>query len=318
MKETARASAPGKVILFGEHFVVSGSPAIVTAINKRARVLLTKTVDRKFLIVSGHAFSAWSLNGEPLGAKPSSFQPLYNMVRSICQDFGLKCEGKAEIESDILGAAGLGSSAAVSVALVKAFSDLHGLELSKDEIIRYVMKAEAEFHGRPSGIDPTISVIGGTIIYRGPGNYSELSLPSNPRVLIVFSGRKRRTSKMVHHVQQTAREKPTFFGELSKIYSRIYEKALPALQSYDVEQIGRLFTLNHALLRSLGLSNQAIEKIIQDLSFSGAYGSKLTGAGGGGCIIAVAGDDIDRIAEELAKVYTHVWVCETGCRGVGE
>ncbi|MCS6784177.1 MAG: mevalonate kinase [Candidatus Caldarchaeum sp.] len=318
MKESATASAPGKVILFGEHFVVSGFPAIVTAIDKRVKIRLTNSVENRFVIVSGQVCSAWSLNGQPVGAKHSPFQALYDMVNAVCRDHGIKCVGRAEIDSEIMGAAGLGSSAAVAVALVKAFSDLHGLELTIDKIIQYAMKAETEFHGRPSGIDPTIAAVGGTIIYHGPGKYMHLATPANPKVLIVFSGKKRKTSKMVNHVQQLARDKPRLFGELTKIYSIIYREAFSAIQKYDVEKIGKLFTMNHLLMRALGLSNESVEKIIEVLAGLGVYGSKLTGAGGGGCVIAVAGENIERIAGEMSKIYPHVWLSQTGCRGVGE
>lgn len=318
MKESARASAPGKVILFGEHFVVSGFPAIVTAIDRRVKVLLTRSPNDKFVIISGQSFSAWSMTGEVLGNRPSPFQPFYNMVKTFCDDFGLKCVGRAEVESEITGAAGLGSSAAVAVALVKAFSQLNGLELTRDEVIHYAMKAEKEFHGRPSGIDPTIATVGGTIVYHGPGKYHQLPLPANIRLVIVFSGRKRKTSKMVNYVQQTAKEKPSFFEELSKVYSVIYQEAVDALQSKEIKKLGHLFTLNHILLRCLGLSNDVLEKIVDDFSRLGACGSKLTGAGGGGCVIAAADKEIERLSSEMARLYPYVWLSQTNCRGVGE
>ncbi|MEM0441180.1 MAG: mevalonate kinase [Candidatus Caldarchaeum sp.] len=318
MKTVVSASAPGKVILFGEHFVVSGFPAIVTAIDKRVRVTFSQSLERKFIIVSGQAYSAWNVNAEPLSQRPSLFQPLYNMVKKLSDDFGFKCVGKVEIFSEITGAAGLGSSAAVSVALTKAVSDMYELNLTPEQVIQYAMVAEKEFHGRPSGIDTTIATVGGTIAYHSPGNYRQINVPANPEVIIVFSGKKRKTSKMVEHVQQTAKAKPAFFNALANIYSRVYCEAVDAMTSTNFEKLGHLFLLNHFLLRCLGLSNEGLEKIVEDLLSFGAFGAKVTGGGGGGCVIGLGGEKSSAILAGLSTVYPKVWLSQTGCRGVGE
>ena len=317
MRKQVKVFAPGKVILFGEHFVVSGYPAIVTAIDRGVTVTAKKT-DDKFVIVSKHSAAAWNATGETITAKPSALAPLYNMVREMCLDHGVSCTGWVEIESDLISGGGLGSSAAVSVALAKAVSLLHEIELSKDQLIHYALKAEKEFHGRPSGIDPTISTVGGTIAYRGLGNYTAIEVGKPLDLIIVFSGRKRKTSKMVDAVQRFAAEKKDIFTELVKLYSHVYEMAKEALVEGDFQAVGRLFTLNHLLLRSVGVSDNVLEEIVRKLRNKDVYGAKLTGAGGGGCVIAVADGRAVEIAEAMARLYPSAWMSRTGVAGVGE
>ncbi|MEM4495496.1 MAG: mevalonate kinase [Candidatus Caldarchaeum sp.] len=317
MRKQVKVFAPGKVILYGEHFVVSGYPAIVTAIDRGVTVTARKVED-KFVIVSKHSAAAWDISGEPIAASSHTLAPLYNMVREICLDNGVPCTGLAEIESDLVSGGGLGSSAAVSVALAKAVSLLHEIELSRDQLIQYALKAEKEFHGRPSGIDPTISAVGGTIAYQGLGKYTGIEIGEPLDLIIVFSGRKRKTSKMVDFVQRFAAEKKNVFTELVKLYSYIYEEAKKSLAQGDLETIGQLFTLNHLLLKTVGVSAEVLENIVDRLRSLCVYGSKLTGAGGGGCVIAVAGERTADIVEEMSRLYPGAWLSRIGVAGVGE
>ncbi|MEM4303586.1 MAG: mevalonate kinase [Candidatus Caldarchaeum sp.] len=315
MKEKAVASAPGKVILFGEHFVVSGYPAIVTAIKMRAKATLTPRHD-KFMIKSGQTSAVWNSNGEqiyPSTATP--FQPLFNMASRIMEDFGISSFFNAEIHSESPGAAGLGSSAAVSVALAKALASLYNIDMSIESVIHYSMLAEKEFHGRPSGIDSHITAIGGTLLYNGPGKYQNLKLDKHPEILIVYTGIKRKTSKMVSYVQNLSAERPDEFTQLTEIYSELYKKAVEALKSNDLILLGRLMTVNHLLLKCLGLSNTVVENVVETLLEKGAYGAKITGAGGGGCVIAVGDDEL---AKHLSGHFPSCWKSETGCKGVSE
>ncbi|MEM3053743.1 MAG: mevalonate kinase [Candidatus Caldarchaeum sp.] len=272
MRKQVKVFAPGKVILFGEHFVVSGYPAIVTAIDRGVTVTARKA-DDKFVIVSKHSAATWNISGETITAKPAALAPLYNMVREMCLDHGVPCTGWVEIESDLVSGGGLGSSAAVSVALAGAVSILHEIDLSRDQLIHYALKAEKEFHGRPSGIDPTISTVGGTISYRGLGKYTAIEVEKPLDLIIVFSGRKRKTSKMVDVVQRFAEEKKNVFSELVKLYSHVYEMAKTALVEGDFQTVGRLFTLNHFLLRSVGVSDNVLEEIVKNLRSKGVYGA---------------------------------------------
>ncbi|MEM1946101.1 MAG: mevalonate kinase [Candidatus Caldarchaeum sp.] len=315
MKEKAVASAPGKVILFGEHFVVSGYPAIVTAIDMRARAVLTPSHD-KFKIKSGQSWAAWNAEGEqiyPPPPQPTPFQPLFNMVLKIMEDHGVSACFNAEILSEIPGAAGLGSSAAVSVSLAKAVAAFNNIDMSLESVIHYSMLAEKEYHGRPSGIDSHITALGGTLVYNGPRKCQQLQLNKHPSIFIAYTGLRRKTSKMVSYVQNFAAEKPDEFGQLSEIYSEIFRRAVNALKSNDLCSLGRLMTINHFLLRCLGLSNEKVERAVEKLLEKGAYGVKITGAGGGGCVIAVGDHEL---FENVSGFFPGFWKSSTGCKGV--
>ncbi|MEM0443080.1 MAG: mevalonate kinase [Candidatus Caldarchaeum sp.] len=318
MKQKAAASAPGKVILFGEHFVVSGRPAVVTAINLRAKVEVVLEND-KTIFRSRQSWSSWSRKGEPVHPTPpktSSFTPLYMMASKIMEDHGVSSCFRAEIYSDIPGGAGLGSSAAISTALARALSNLFGLNLSTQRLVEYAMVAEKEYHGRPSGIDPHASAYGGTLLYEGPGKFQPLQLGISPEMLVVFTGLKRKTSDMVDQVVKLASENRREFGELSSLYSEVFVRSVEALKSNNLELLGRLMTINHYLLRALGLSNEVVEKCVEDLLRTGVYGAKLTGAGGGGSVVAVGRTNQEAAVFSLLSSYPKAWVVKTSCPGV--
>ncbi|MEM1942838.1 MAG: mevalonate kinase [Candidatus Caldarchaeum sp.] len=318
MKQRAAASAPGKVILFGEHFVVSGHPAVVTAINLRAKVEVIREDDTT-TIRSRQSWSSWSRKGEPIHPNPpktSSFTPLYMMASKMMEDHGVSGCFRAEIHSDIPGGAGLGSSAAVSTALAKALSNLFELNLATHELVEYAMVAEKEYHGRPSGIDPHAAAYGGTLLYNGPGKFQPLQLSPSPDLLVVFTGLKRKTSDMVDEVVRLARGNPREFGELSSLYREVFVRSVEALKSNNLELLGRLMTINHFLLRTLGLSNEVVERCVEDLFKTGVYGAKLTGAGGGGSVVAVGGSNTEAAVLSLLSSYPRAWVVKTSCPGV--
>ncbi|MCS6769237.1 MAG: mevalonate kinase [Candidatus Caldarchaeum sp.] len=318
MKPRASASAPGKVILFGEHFVVSGYPAVVTAINMRARVELQRE-EEAIIFTSRRLMGRWSITGEQVYPEPhkkSSFTPLHKMLVRMMEDEGVRGGLRAEIVSEIPGAAGLGSSAAISTALAQAFSILFELELSREEIVEYAMVAEKEFHGKPSGIDPHAAAYGGTLLYKGPGNFQTLHLDRSPDILVLFTGLKRKTSEMVEHVIKHSSTRPREFSELANLYRGIFNRAVEALKSGDLKLLGELMSLNHYLLKVLGLSNDVVEKYVENLLERGAYGVKLTGAGGGGSIIAAVEGQSFRKLSEWPDQFSKWWLVKTSCPGV--
>jgi len=320
MKDRAVASAPGKIILFGEHFVVSGYPAVVTAINMRARVTVTPAKN-SIEIISGRSHVKWGeeelqANGESLVRSP--YDPLVSMALKLMDDYGVKAYFKAEITSTIPSAAGLGSSAAVSVAFAKALASFLDLDISVEKVIEYSMFAEKTFHGRPSGIDSHVAALGGTLLYSGPKKASKLSLDKKPDIALVFTGIKRRTSSLVSHVQTTAEKEPDFFKGLAELYSQVLGEGVDALRSSDLKSLGRLMSLNHFLLRCLGLSNVVVERAVEMLLESGFYGAKLTGAGGGGCVIAVGEKEVERSLNYVRELFPDTWLVNMGCEGVVE
>jgi len=314
----AAASAPGKVILFGEHFVVSGYPALVTAIEPRA-VVRVQRAEKKTVVKSGNVVGVWSEGGEQLYPPKNvknHLQTLYDMATKLLEENSMHGCFEAEIFSQIPGSAGLGSSAAVSVAFAKALSDLYGLGLGQEAVIKYAMLAEREFHGTPSGIDPHIAALGGAILYSGPGNYRRVNINNPIDIAVLHTGVRRKTSTMVAHVQDFARNNPEVFREMAEFYGEVLARGLEAVEKGDVVGLGRLMTLNHILLRVLGVSSKAVEKAFEALLGLGMYGAKLTGAGGGGCVIAVGPETSYSRLSCLSQQFQTAFTTKIACNGV--
>ncbi|MEM2739899.1 MAG: mevalonate kinase [Candidatus Bathyarchaeia archaeon] len=289
----AEAVAPGKVILCGEHFVVYGEPAIVAAIDLKAYAYASFR-DKPGI----HIYSSM--------VSEDALRPIHDVVKLLIESRGVGLTGKGlsiSINSSIPISAGLGSSAAVAVASILAVSKLLGLKLRKREIVSLGVKAEEVVHGRPSGIDPTISVYGGMLLFKLRGNIRRIK-PAKPIELVIAdSGLKRSTGAMVRRVGELASRYPDIFSRLRSTVRTIVRQAVEAIIEGDLEELGGILNMNHGLLSAIGVSNSRLEKLIYAAREAGALGSKVTGAGGGGCIIALARPgESDGIASSLLDV----------------
>ncbi|MCS7113493.1 MAG: mevalonate kinase [Nitrososphaerota archaeon] len=286
----AEAVAPGKVILCGEHFVVYGEPAIVAAIDLKAYAYASLTDEPGIHIYSSKV-------------SEDALQPIREVVKLLVESKDARLIDKGlmvSINSGIPISAGLGSSAAVAVASILATSKLLGLKLKKREIVSLGVKAEEIIHGRPSGIDPTISVYGGILLFK-PGGKIRRIKPAKPVELVIAdSGLKRSTGVMVRRVGELASRYPDVFSRLRSTVRMLVRRAVEAIIEGDIEELGGILNMNHGLLSAIGVSNSRLEKLVYAAREAGALGSKVTGAGGGGCIIALARPrESDRIASSL-------------------
>lgn len=320
------ASAPGKVILFGEHFVVYGEPAIVMAVDRRVRVAVEPIEGEDIHILSKdlnlegvfRGSRYLQLRGEIDGFKV--FKPIVDCIRMLMCRANVKLGLKVEIESQIPIAAGLGSSAALLVALVAATSRVLGLNLGLKDINTFAYEGEKIVHGKPSGIDNTTSTYGGIILYRRTnGNYifKQLKVKVKIPIVVANTGTPRSTRDMVLKVKRLYEEQPEIFRKLMETYEVIANKALKAIQEGDLKLLGKLMKINHGLLWSLGVSTVELDNLVYEAIKLGAYGAKLTGAGGGGCMIALTPEDrVDRIIEGLKSMSANVTKVLTDTEGV--
>ena len=286
------ADAPAKAILFGEHAVLYGAPAIAIAIDLRASISVANS-------------NKWILNGE-------EFDPLMNPHLShLISEFGtLQSPVSISIDSEIPVAAGLGSSAALSVASGLALCCLHNRNVSTELLAKAAHKAEANAQGgRASPTDTSVSALGGAVIVNstiinslqhrwtveldGPdgGNHWDvhsLSIPtslSSIPVVIGFTGKPSSTKEMVEIVAEKMKN-PSYRTSMNDI-SKLSENAINLLLEGDPKAIGEAMTQCHSLLKNIGVSSEELDDLIEAvLPFS--FGAKLTGAGGGGCIIALS------------------------------
>lgn len=287
------ASAPAKTILFGEHFVVYGEPAIVLAIDKRARASAELRADQRIYINSLDLRASGFFIGEHFQPERggqegrTKLEPVRIATQRVLDCSKRRAGVNVEIRSSIPVAAGLGSSAAVAVAVVAAVSRLLDVELSREEVYGIAYEAECFVHGTPSGIDPAISTHGGVLLFRKDKGFTHLNVKEDMPLVIGDTGVERSTGELVAMVSKRRERYPTIIDPIIKTGGEIALRAVEALEIGDLHTLGELMDLNHALLCAIGVSNEPLERLVYAARKAGALGAKLTGAGGGGCMIAL-------------------------------
>ncbi len=265
----------GKIILFGEHFVVYGCKAIASAIDKKTIVHAKKT-SNGIKVVSGAK--------DPVVVS--------QMAKAIAQKMQVDQNFEIKIDSDIPVGSGLGSSASLNVGIAKALNELFKKNLSLQEICDAAYEGEKVAHGTPSGIDNTVATYGGILFFKknlqDGANFIETKKISKPiSIVIANSGKHGSTKEMVALVREKKEKNPQWFEELLNKENKIIQKAQKALQQNDLDSLGKLMNENHALLKEIGVSTPELELLVKTCLENGALGAKITGGGGGGCIFAL-------------------------------
>jgi mevalonate kinase len=272
----AVAEAPSKAIITGEHFVVHGAWALAAALPRKVRVQITPASTLR--VTSGRFDDAGS----------SRLHPVTRVVEAMAREFSAKTKVDVSISSKVPEGAGLGSSAATMVAVAAAYSRLNSLDLGVDDIIRFSMVGEQHIHGKPSGIDPAVSAHGGVILFRLGSRPKKLSLDGTRTLILSYSGKNRSTKGQIGRVTRIRNRYPGLFSVLAAGISELSLSAAEKMRGGDMEGLGNLLAVNHAALMSLGVSNETLDGMVDLLASLGSYGAKLTGAGGGGSVVAVA------------------------------
>ncbi len=284
------ASAPGKIILFGEHFVVRGTRSIASAISRRVYVSITESDSRYIRLISPEAGLDSVIDLETLEPGDPMLAPLASMLEYIRDTLGYRIIPiTIKVKSELPIGAGLGSSAAFSAAFAKAFLTYIGEKDSLELVRKISMVGETKAHGKPSGIDIAMAIEGGTIIYRRgekPVKIS-LSLPQGYSLIVANTGVERSTREVVEFVLHRADRTFRVSSMLYEAVDRLIDIALGAFESGDMELLGELMDMNQGLLYSMGASSDVIERLVWAARKNGALGAKLTGAGWGGSIIVL-------------------------------
>jgi len=303
------ASAPGKVYLFGEHAVVYGEPAVPCAIERRARVTVeqlaepTLRVHAEDLSLDGFTVE-YGLGGDDLDVDaPTSLvasatayvdEAIAQVREAVDETVGFE----VTIESALPLGAGLGSSAAVVVAAIEAATREVGVGLDREELAERAYRVEHEVQdGQASRADTFCSTMGGAVRVEGD-DCRAIEAPELPFV-VGFDGGAGDTGELVAAVRDL-REEYDFAADTVETIGDLVRAGEEALAAGDVGELGRLMDVNHGLLSALGVSAGSLDAMVWAARDAGAAGAKLTGAGGGGCVVAL--DDSD--ATETALSYT--------------
>jgi len=301
----AKASAPAKVILFGEHFVVYDGQAILAAINKRISAdahILTHSESRIVIrsdigVVGeyGHNGHFTSLEG---GRKAKAIlDPLYGAIRQVLLMRNKERIGiEVSISSRVPAGIGLGSSAASCVATVAAIDSLFQKHTSRHQVCELAIESERQIHKRTSGADCYISTFGGLIQYCGKSkNFKSIETKGSLSLIVASTGIRHHTSDLVSGVKRFRDKNKSLFQSLAKQANEICLQGLTAIESGKYDRIGELMNENQIILQKIGVSHDKVKDIIDICRKAGAIGAKITGAGGGGAIIALAASQIESV-----------------------
>lgn len=298
----SKASAPGKVILFGEHFVVYGIKAILCAIDKRITVTAEKIPENKILIKSNIGELDVPLN-KSINEINSPLKPFFYLANKIInkhnQPGGIKIFVKSEIPSGV----GLGSSSACCVAGAAAISRLFE-KINKEQILELAIEAERTIFQNTSGADCTVCTFGGLMEYDKEKGFSQIESEPNFHLVIANSNIEHSTEEIVSNVKQFKEKNEEIFSNMCQKELELVNQVRNMLKNNDLHGLGKCMRNNQEFLETIGISNEKLREMIK-IAENSSFGAKITGAGGGGCIIALTDEsNLEKIISEL-KMRNH-------------
>jgi len=290
------ASAPGKIILFGEHFVVHGTKAILAAIDKRVTVTSTFTDNKTIKVNSQLGTIEVPISSSHEEVK-SEFRPFVYLANKMINSEQNASGLEVTIDSDIPIGVGLGSSSACCVAAAASISELFN-ELSSEEILKMSIEAEKTIFPDSSGADCTVCTYGGMIEYPSIekiGNTFDLNL------LIANSMIPHNTKNSVEKVNKFKENDEDRFSQLCNLENGLIDEVIIAMKNNDATTFGLKMSENQKYLEEIQVSNDTLRDMISSLKEI-SLGTKITGAGDGGCLIALVKDEnLDKVPALLPK-----------------
>jgi hydroxymethylglutaryl-CoA reductase len=282
----------GKIILTGEHSVVHGTHAVAAPITLKMKAKVWEREKGVRIVIP-----RWGVE-QTLEFGANHRYSIYQSLEMILKTLGLSTKGmKIEVFPEVPRAMGMGGSAALAVAIIRALDTHFELGLTDNEVRELSFKSENIIHGGASGIDNTVSTYGDLILFQRnePPKMDVLKLEKPIPIVIGLSGVESMTSQMVKRVRDAHEKYPNWYRQ---IFDRMDELALAskeAIEQYDLETLGMVMNLNHGYLNALQVSSAEVEELVGIARKSGALGAKLTGGGGGGAIIALCNNEASQL-----------------------
>jgi mevalonate kinase len=296
-------TAPGKIILLGEHSVVYRRPALAVPISSLIAKAITLDHDEAGLLIK-----APDVNREVWLAEADPADPLAKAVRATLAALDRTRPPRVAIsvESELPIAAGLGSGAAVSIAIIRSLSKHLGSPLKPADQAALAFEVEKLHHGTPSGIDNTVIAHGAPVYFIKGAPLETFEIGQSTHLLIADCGIESPTAESVAGVRQRWQaDKQTYEGLFDEIGQRV-NRARQALAVGNLELLGRLMDENQDLLAAIGVSSPELEKLVNAARSAGALGAKLSGGGMGGNMIAlIVPEKADEVKVALEKAGAH-------------
>jgi len=291
------AVAFGKVILVGEHAVVYGVPAIAVGVNVAATAS-ARVAAQSSLTLGVRRWDLGRREGDASATTDDASTPEARAFGELVATVASGVSPAPQIEAEVLlhqpSGVGLGASAAIAVALARAVSDAIGRPSSERpaaELLAAARAWEDVFHGKASGIDAATAFHGGCLWFRPSEPAERLRLQSSLRLAVAVAGPAVSTRLMVESVAALRQQSPQRFELLLQSIHALVQEARVTLLLGRWKELGGLLDRNHRLLSELGVSTPALDAACQRARDAGALGAKLTGGGGGGCVLALTEDD---------------------------
>ncbi|NOY92239.1 MAG: mevalonate kinase [Deltaproteobacteria bacterium] len=311
-ENVARAFGGGKVILLGEHGVVYGRPGLAAGIRRG----VTATAE-----VCEHAL----LQCEPWGVEVECSAERHGGARgeatlahafaAVLRDYPELPKVRVRVEIDLPGGAGLGCSAAIGVAVVGALDRFHGVVRSAQEIAEASMAWERVFHGNPSGIDNAVSAMGGVVVFRRDAGVRPVPLARRLWLVVGNSEEPSSTKDMVANVAARHAEDEVWSNRRFDAMAELCGRGERACVGGDLEALGQAMLENQELLRDFDLVTPRLDAMCLAALGARALGAKVTGAGGGGCMVALARDAAaaEGIRDAIAETSGSAFVAAVEC-----
>ncbi|MFU0528097.1 mevalonate kinase [Gardnerella vaginalis] len=332
-----------KVILFGEHSVVYGHSAIALPLkNLRMRAVVTScneslapasreslaSASRKSLASASRESSASTTNLDShitlscldftgkLSEIPTRFNSIRTAIRASLEFAGWSGESlRIFTESDFPAERGLGSSAAAAGAVIRAILDYYCVAASDDEIFKLTQTAECVAHGRSSGLDATATAASWPVRF-SRGCFDRMEINMRAWLVLADSGCKGMTRETVEALRSRLESNPVEVGAQLNKLGEIASVAEDDLAFGRIENMGKQMTFAHRILADLGVSTAKLDALVDAACKHGALGAKLTGGGGGGCVIALA--DSEDAAKRVSEAFKNAGACDTWIVNIGD
>lgn len=314
-----KVSAPGKLMLFGEHAVVYNRPCIVTSVDHRMSVFLKKRKDKKI-----------SLNAPDIDLKnflvpvgdfrkplPKKAKFVLKAISNFFEKYKVKSGLEIETRSEFSHKIGLGSSSAVVVSTIKGLRELFRIKMKNKELFDLSYKTILDVQGVGSGFDIAAAIHGEVLFFITAGKVIKPIVVRELPIVIGYTGIKADTPTLVKMVSERLSRNPQKINKVFDEIKKIVNLAKLEIEKSNWEKVGHLMNLNQELLRELGVSSSKLESLIEAALRGGAFGAKLSGAGGGDCMIAITErKNLDNVKDSIKKAGGQIVEVKVPAKGV--